>query len=60
MPQKFTQDQTTDYFSPVIDDDNEKMQLEPKTETISFLRQFARSYHIEKRLPSSLGGLVLN
>lgn len=32
----------------------------PKIETVSFLRQFARTYHIESRLPASLEAMVLN
>jgi hypothetical protein len=32
----------------------------PSKRNISFIRQFARSYYIENRLPQSLSGIILN
>jgi len=34
--------------------------MSPRKETLSFLMQFSRSYHVEKELPESLSGMVLN
>ena len=33
---------------------------EPRKQTIAMVMQFARSYHVERRLPMSLSGYVLN
>ncbi len=33
---------------------------EPRKQTIAMVMQFARSYHVEKQLPASLSGYVLN
>jgi hypothetical protein len=32
----------------------------PSKRNISVIRQFARSYHVENRLPHSLSGIILN
>ncbi|WP_195633271.1 hypothetical protein [Barnesiella intestinihominis] len=34
--------------------------LQPTASTIDFIRQFARVYSFDSRLPASLGGLVNN
>jgi hypothetical protein len=34
--------------------------LYPQKQTIDFLMQFARSYHVESRLPKQISGMVLN
>jgi hypothetical protein len=34
--------------------------LNPKKQTLSFVKQFARSYHLEKKLPPALNGMILN
>jgi hypothetical protein len=34
--------------------------LKPSERTLSFIRQFARCYHEEKRIPAPLGGIILN
>ncbi len=34
--------------------------LQPKASTLAFIRQFARAYSFEPKLPSTLGGLVNN
>jgi len=33
---------------------------EPRKQTIAMVMQFARSYHVERKLPVSLSGYVLN
>ena len=35
-------------------------EIGPKSQTIDFLRNFARSYHVEPELGTALGGYVLN
>jgi hypothetical protein len=57
MPQKITPDQTKD-CCPVMNE--KKSKLNPSGKSISFLLQFARSYHVEKKLVPSLGGMILN
>lgn len=32
----------------------------PRKETLSFLKQFARIYHAERKLPAKLAGMILN
>jgi len=32
----------------------------PSANTIKFLKQFARSYYVDKKLPSKLNGLCVN
>jgi hypothetical protein len=34
--------------------------LNPSKETLTFVMQFARVYHVEKQLPASISGLILN
>jgi|GEM_PF-3950237 hypothetical protein len=58
MPQKITPDQTKDCF-PVMNE-KKRSKLNPSEKSISFLLQFARSYHVEKKLVPSLGGMILN
>ena len=33
---------------------------EPRKQTMALIMQFARSYHVEKKVPSALSGLVLS
>ncbi len=33
---------------------------EPRKQTMAVVMQFARSYHVEKQLPASMSGYVLN
>lgn len=37
-----------------------KRVLSPRKETIDFLVQFSRSYHVETSLPKELSGMVLS
>lgn len=37
-----------------------KQRMSPKKQTLDFLMQFARSYHVEAGLPEELSGIVLN
>lgn len=41
---------------------SEKKELnnEIDAQTLNFLRLFARSYHVEKKMPPSLNGICLN
>lgn len=32
----------------------------PSTETLDFIKQFARSYYVDKNLPVSLAGICVN
>ncbi|MBR6639768.1 MAG: hypothetical protein IKL35_05325 [Muribaculaceae bacterium] len=33
---------------------------QPKKSTLDFLKQFARTYHFEKKIETSLGSMILN
>lgn len=33
---------------------------QPKKSTLDFLKQFARTYHFEKTIETSLGSMILN
>ncbi|MDR0733445.1 MAG: hypothetical protein LBF08_05230 [Dysgonamonadaceae bacterium] len=58
MNRKFTHQETLNFFSPA---DNENMSaLNPGKQTIFAVRQFAYAYHVEKKLPQTLNGLILN
>lgn len=39
---------------------NVKRQVQPRQQTLSFLHQFARSYHPEPSLDASLSDFVMN
>jgi hypothetical protein len=58
MYQKFTQE-TNDYCH-VVNNEKKSNLLTPAKETLSFLMQFARAYHVEKNLPLGISGMVLN
>jgi hypothetical protein len=34
--------------------------LNPSPRSVSFIRQFARTYHVEPRLPKSINAVILN
>jgi hypothetical protein len=54
MNQKFTQQELKDF------DDEEMKGLNTGKQVLFFLRQFARVYHVEKKLPHALNGIILN
>ncbi len=40
---------------------NEKSDtIAPRKQTLAFIMQFAKSYHVEKNLPLNLSGIILN
>lgn len=41
-------------------DSQNKEVVAPSAETLGFIKQFARSYYVEKRLPSALSGICVN
>jgi hypothetical protein len=43
----------------IVVNDNRQI-LNPKKQTLSFIKQFACSYHVEKKMPQSLNAMVLN
>jgi hypothetical protein len=57
MEQKFTLNEKKIF--PVMNNRNAQA-LMPDRRTLSFIKQFACSYHVEKGLPFALGGMVLN
>jgi len=58
MNQKITHSETKNFFSVI---DNVKMrELNPRKDVIFFIRQFARAYHVENKLPQALNGIILN
>lgn len=58
MNQKITHSETKNFFS-VIDNVGTK-ELNPGKDVIFFIRQFARAYHVESKLPQALNGIILN
>ena len=58
MHRKITQ-KTANNFANVLRDEKKK-RLKPTQSTLAFVMQFAYTYHVEKKLPSSLSGIMLN
>jgi hypothetical protein len=58
MNQKFTHQETRDFFSIVNNEDVRA--LKPGKQVICLVRQFAYTYHVEKKLPQMLSGIILN
>lgn len=58
MNQKFTHQETRDFFSTVNNGDIRA--LRPGKHVICLVRQFAYAYHVEKKLPQTLSGIILN
>jgi hypothetical protein len=59
MYQKFTHDDSDDYCH-VMEKKTPKRHLNPRKETLSLIMQFACVYHVEKKMPARLSGLILN
>jgi hypothetical protein len=59
MYQKITQEESTDYCK-IVRKERNSGSLNPGTTTLALIMQFACSYHVEKSLPASLSGMVLN
>ena len=57
MNQKSTPSETRNYH---VVSGNTVNILNPGKKTLSFIKQFAYSYHVEKKLPTALAGMVLN
>ena len=58
MQQKFTLTEIELLLSLEL---GKKMQLvSPKAQTLNFIKQFACTYHAEKKLPLPLAGMMLN
>lgn len=49
-----------DKFCDEMKSENLQMIELPSKRTIDFILQFSKTYHVEKKLPSNLSGLVLN
>ena len=58
MNQKITHPETKKIFSVI--DNVEIKELTPDKDVIFFIRQFARAYHVENKLPQALNGIILN
>lgn len=58
MNQKITHQETRDFFSIVNNEDVRV--LNPGKQVICLVRQFAYAYHVEKKLPQTLSGIILN
>jgi hypothetical protein len=59
MYHKFTQ-QDSDEYCHVMEQNVPSRQLNPRKETIALIMQFACAYHVEKKLPAQLSGIMLN
>ena len=59
MYQKFTQEHS-DVYCFAMEGKTSSQQLNPRKETLVLIRQFACAYHVEKKLPAQLLGIILN
>jgi len=59
MYQKFTQKQPDEYCY-VMEKVLPYRQLNPRKETVALIMQFAGVYHVEKKLPVRISGIILN
>jgi hypothetical protein len=59
MYQKFTQ-KDSDEYCHVAEKDIPFRQLNPRKETMTLIMQFACAYHVEKKMPARLSGIILN
>jgi hypothetical protein len=57
MEQKYTLNEKKIF--PIMNSKNAQA-LMPSRQTLSFIKQFACSYHVEKGLPFTLSGMVMN
>ena len=57
MSQKITPSQKDCFF---VMNEEKRTQVNPSKKSLKFILQFAHSYHVEKALPPSLFGMVLN
>ena len=58
MRQKFTLTEIELLYSLEL---GKKMQLvSPKAQTLNFIKQFAHTYHAERKLPLPLASIILN
>ncbi|GHV57511.1 hypothetical protein FACS1894182_06540 [Bacteroidia bacterium] len=56
---KFTQNDSGEYCN-VMENETLFRSLNPQKETLALIMQFARVYHVEKKLPGRLSELILN
>jgi hypothetical protein len=59
MYQKTTQE-TPDECCNVMNEKKSSRFLNPRQETLAFIMQFACAYHVEKKLPLRMAGMLLN
>jgi hypothetical protein len=59
MYQKFTQDDSEKYCH-VMEKEAFTRSLNPSNELLALIMQFARAYHVEKKLPGRLSEMILN
>lgn len=59
MYQKSTQEKVNDSYK-VLKEKDVKEILVPTEDTLAYIMQFASVYHVEKKLPDSLSGMILN
>ena len=59
MYQKSTQ-QKTDEYCNLIETEKNESKLNPRKETLNFIRHFAYAYHVESKLSGKLSEIILN
>ena len=59
MYQKSTQQKTDEYCNLIETDENESV-LNPRMETLNFIRYFAYAYHVENKLSGKISEFILN
>lgn len=62
MYKKYTPNdsKSVNYCKSVEGQNISKENIKPTKDSLSFIRQFARSYHVENKLPVALSGMALN
>lgn len=59
MYQKSTQKKASD-CNNVLKDEKGGDRYLPHKDTLAYILQFAHAYHVEKELPETISGLILN
>ena len=59
MPMKYNITQPTNQQKKDKRNNKSKSELKPSLQTLTFLKMFARNYHVEPSMPDGLQGIIL-
>nr|WP_321372997.1 hypothetical protein [uncultured Bacteroides sp.] len=59
MPMKYNITQPTNQQKKDKRNNKGKSELKPSLQTLTFLKMFARNYHVEPSMPDGLQGIIL-